>query len=471
MRIAAKDQILPPSQENSHERIPVEHNPYEAFDAAVSFPVDSSTVASRTRFKVLGVLCLLSGILYLDRICISAAVDSIKTDLNITNTEASYFLMAFQLAYGLFEIPTGRWGDRLGARRVLTRISVWWSAFTAITGACTGLWMMVVVRFLFGAGEAGAFPNVARVMARWFPDHERGRAQGVLLAASQIGGALAPFLAAVLIQWIGWRWTFVAFGSVGGVWAAGFYSWFRDDPAEHQSANAAEVAHIGRGASAGSVHSAIPWNLVSVNPSIWFLSLIMACASFNSYIYFNWFPSYLKEGRGIGATEAGAMSSVVLACSAAGTLCGGYLLDLFVTGRGVGRKRIHGGASFFLSSVLLGCGLMSSNAWLAVLFTGASCFATQATQSLWWSNAIGISGKHVGALFGLMNSVGVFGAMSSTYLVGAIADSLGSQGYTGRDQWDPIFYINMGVLCTAGLLWSTFIYKNVESAESQSTVS
>ena len=168
---------MPPSQENSHERIPVEHNPYEAFDAAGSFPVDSSTVASRTRFKVLGVLCLLSGILYLDRICISAAVDSIKTDLNITNTEASYFLMAFQLAYGLFEIPTGRWGDRLGARRVLTRISLWWSAFTAITGACTGLWMMVVVRFLFGAGEAGAFPNVARVMARWFPDHERGRAQ------------------------------------------------------------------------------------------------------------------------------------------------------------------------------------------------------------------------------------------------------------------------------------------------------
>jgi MFS family permease len=197
--------------------------------ASSAVPGGRSTM-SNARFQVLGVLCLLSGVLYLDRICISAAIDSIQSDLNISNTQTSYFLMAFTLAYGLFEIPTGRWGDRLGARRVLTRISLWWSAFTALTGACTGLWSLVTVRFLFGAGEAGAFPNMARVMSRWFPDHERGRAQGVLLAASQVGGALAPFLAAVLIQAIGWRLTFVAFGSVGAVWAAGFYLWFRDDP-------------------------------------------------------------------------------------------------------------------------------------------------------------------------------------------------------------------------------------------------
>src|SRR3954462_2377812 len=169
----------------------------------------------RARFVVLGVLCLLSGILYLDRICMSAALDSIQSDLALTNTQGGYVLMAFTLAYGLFEIPTGRWGDRIGGRRVLTRISLWWSVFTALTGACTGLWTLLGVRFLFGAGEAGAFPNVARVLSRWVPDEERGRVQGVLLAASSIGGAVAPFLAAVLIQRIGWRWTFVAFGALG----------------------------------------------------------------------------------------------------------------------------------------------------------------------------------------------------------------------------------------------------------------
>jgi MFS family permease len=423
-------------------------------------------VATRARFLVLAVLCLLSAVLYLDRICISAALDSIQTDLKISNTQTSYVLMAFTLAYGLFEIPTGRWGDCLGARRVLTRISIWWSVFTALTGACTGLWMLVTVRFLFGAGEAGAFPNVARVMSRWFPDHERGRAQGILLAASQVGGAVAPFLAAVLIQSIGWRWTFAAFGSLGIVWAAGFYIWFRDDPAEHPAVNLLEAEYIGRGASAGNVHSAIPWGLVVTNPSIWFLSLIMACGSFNSYIYFSWFPKYLKSGRGVEATEAGLMASVVLSFSALGTFFGGYLLDWIATHGGIVQKRMLGGSCFFLASAMLACSLLSRDPWQATLFAALSCFATQATQPLWWSSSIGISGKHVGALFGLMNSVGVFGAMSSQYLVGAMADWLGRQGYSGRDQWDPIFYINVGVLIVAGLLWFSFVFRTVETTES-----
>jgi ACS family glucarate transporter-like MFS transporter len=204
------------------------------------------TAPTRARFVVLVLLCLLAGILYLDRICMSAAVDSIQADLGLTNRESSYVLMAFTLAYGLFEVPTGRWGDRIGARRVLTRISLWWSAFTALTGACTGLWTLVGVRFLFGAGEAGAYPNVARVLSRWFSDEERGRAQGLLLAASQIGGALAPFVAALLIQAIGWRWTFAAFGAIGAIWAAIFWWWFRDDPAVHPAVGTAELAHVGR---------------------------------------------------------------------------------------------------------------------------------------------------------------------------------------------------------------------------------
>ena len=194
---------------------------------------------------------MLSGILYLDRICIAQAVEPIQKELELSNTQTSYFLMAFTLAYGLFEIPTGRWGDQLGARRVLTRIAIWWSAFTALTGACTGLTTLIVVRFLFGAGEAGAFPNAARVMSRWFPDSERGRAQGILLAASQIGGATAPFLAALLIGRVGWRWTFVAFGSLGVFWAIGFWWWFRDEPSEHPSVNSFEADFIGSRASAG----------------------------------------------------------------------------------------------------------------------------------------------------------------------------------------------------------------------------
>jgi ACS family glucarate transporter-like MFS transporter len=417
---------------------------------------------TRVRFIVLGFLCLLSGILYLDRICISAALTSIQDDLKISHLQTSYVLMAFTLAYGLFEVPTGRWGDVLGARRVLTRISLWWSAFTALTGACTGLWTLVVVRFLFGAGEAGAFPNAARVMSRWFPDQERGRVHGTFLTASQIGGAVSPFLATLLIQSIGWRMTFVLFGCVGGFWAAAFWWWFRDDPHTHPAVNAAEAEHIGIRETSGHVETPIPWALVAVNPSVWFLSLIMMCGSFNSYIYFSWFLKYLTDGRGVAALSAGAMTSMVLFLSAAGTFTGGLIVDWVILNGGIGRRRMMGGGFFFGSAVLLACSLMSADPWQATAFASLSCFATQATQPLWWSCSTGISGRHVGALLGLMNSVGVFGALSSQFLVGLIATWLGKQGFTGRDQWDPIFFINIGVLLFACLLWSTFRFRTVE---------
>jgi MFS family permease len=415
------------------------------------------TAPTRARFVVLVLLCLLAGILYLDRICMSAAVDSIQADLGLTNSESSYVLMAFTLSYGLFEVPTGRWGDRIGARRVLTRISLWWSAFTALTGACTGLWTMVSVRFLFGAGEAGAYPNVARVLSRWFPDEERGRAQGLLLAASQIGGALSPFLAALLIQAIGWRWTFAAFGAVGAIWAAVFWWWFRDDPAAHPAVGPAELAHIGLRESASSVHTAIPWGAVSRNASIRSLELIMALASFNSYIYFSWYPKYLKDGRHVAATEAGLMASVVLAGAAVGTLVGGVAVDRIVMlGEGLRGRRLLGGAAFFTAAGLLGFALGVRAPWAAAILTALSCLAAQAAQPLWWSCAIGVSGRHIGALFGLMNMVGIFGAMSSQYLVGALADWMGAKGFSGREQWDPIFFIDVGVLVCAGWIWSWF---------------
>ena len=424
-----------------------------------------SASPTRTRFAVLAILCLLSGILYLDRICISAAIDPIENDLKISHTETSYILMAFTLAYAVFEIPTGRWGDRIGGRFVLTRISLWWSAFTALTGACTGLWMMVVVRFLFGAGEAGAFPNMARILSRWFPDQERGRAQGTLFAASQVGGALAPYLANELIELYGWRLTFVIFGGLGSIWAAGFWWWFRDDPAAHSGVNPAEAAHIGRRATAGDVHSKIPWRAVARNPSIWFLCTIMTLGSFNSYIYFSWFSKYLVSGRGIDKTTASIMASTVLAFSALGTFSGGFVVDRIVQSNRISRRRWMGGSCFFGAGVLLTCALLTQNPWFAVFFTAASCFLTQATLPLWWSCAIGISGKHVGALFGLMNSAGVFGGMSSQFLVGVIADWLGANGYSGRGQWDPIFYINVAVLIAAGTLWSQFRLIAVEPSE------
>src|SRR4029079_15772120 len=137
---------------------------------------------------------------------------------------------AFMLAYCLFEVPTGHWGDRFGSRGAITSTVIWWSIFTALTGAAFGFYWLVIFRFLFGAGEAGAFPNAARVVTRWFAPGERGLARGAITMTSLLGGAISPPLAAALIRSVGWRWTFGVFGLLGLAWAAVFYWKFRDDP-------------------------------------------------------------------------------------------------------------------------------------------------------------------------------------------------------------------------------------------------
>jgi ACS family glucarate transporter-like MFS transporter len=201
---------------------------------------DEGSRPTRVRYQVLGMLCLLSFILYLDRICISQAAPAIEKDLGISHWAMGFVLGAFTLAYGLFEVPTGHWGDRYGSRGVLTRIVLWWSAFTMLTGAAHWFVMMLVVRFLFGAGEAGAFPNAARVVARWFPAGARGPAQGIVITSALVGGALSPVITEVLIQNLGWRWSFAVLGVPGVLWAVVFYVWYRDDPAQHGGVNALE---------------------------------------------------------------------------------------------------------------------------------------------------------------------------------------------------------------------------------------
>src|SRR3954469_15883049 len=187
-----------------------------------------------------------------------------QRELGMDNTAMGIVFGAFTLAYGLFEVPTGRWGDRFGSRGVLLRIVLWWSAFTSLTGAVNGFYLLLMVRFLFGAGEAGALPNAARVLAHWFPVGTRGRAQGFLTTSMLLGGVVAPMASQELINRFGWRWSFVLFGTVGVAWAVPFYLWFRDDPADHPGTNPAERELIAAGTLAADPHAAhppIPWRL------------------------------------------------------------------------------------------------------------------------------------------------------------------------------------------------------------------
>jgi MFS family permease len=421
---------------------------------------------TRARFIVAAWLCGLSGILYLDRICMGQAVVPIQKELDLSNSQMSLVLMSFTLAYGLFAVPVGWWGDRRGPRSVLSQIVFAWSVFTALTGAATGLLTLILVRFLFGAAEAGAFPNAAKVMARWFPVGERGRVQGVMLSFAQVGAVLAPPATAWLIEAAGWRWVFLTYGLVGVAWAIGFWLWFRDDPSKHRSVNEVELANI-RGESEVDSTTAdpgpVPWGKVFANRGIIVLSVIMVFGAFYTYFFYSWFQKYLNASRGVENVEAGNLTSLVMAGSGVGMLLGGWLADRL--GRAndpVRARRYTGVVCYLIAAACLFLGVRQEDPLTLASLWGASFCAMHVTLPNWWSCAIPQAGKHTATLFGLMNGLGVLGAMTSQGFVGVFADWQAARGLTGRSQWDPIFDIYVIVLLANALAWWSYRFTPLE---------
>lgn len=421
---------------------------------------------TRARFIVAAWLCGLSGILYLDRICMGQAVVPIQRELGLSNTGMSYVLMSFTLAYGLFAVPAGRWGDKRGPRSVLSQIVFAWSVFTAMTGAATGLLTLVLVRFLFGAAEAGAFPNAAKVMARWFPECERGRVQGVMLAFSQFGAVLAPAATAYLIDSTGWRWAFVIYGSIGVVWAVGFWLWFRDDPAAHRAVNEAELAVIRAEAPPPETDPGpVPWGAVFANRGVIVLSVIMVFGAFYTYFFYSWFQKYLNASRGVENVEAGNLTSLVMAGSAVGMLVGGWLADrISRSSDPVRARRYLGVACYLIAAACLFLGVRQDDPLSLAALWGASFCAMHVTLPNWWSCAIPQAGRHTATIFGLMNGLGVLGAMASQGFVGVYADFQAERGLSGRDQWDPIFDVYVCALVANAGAWWFYRYTPLETA-------
>jgi sugar phosphate permease len=434
---------------------------------------------TRVRYGVMGYLCALAYILYIDRICIGQAGTAMKAELGLSNFQWGLVGVAFQIAYGVFEPTTGHWGDRYGSRRVLTRIVLWWSAFTALTGCVwsfsaellpgvvfNGFLLLLLIRFLFGAGEAGALPNAARVIAQWFPPGRRGPSQALISTSAQVGGATAPWVAAYFIQseHIGWRLAFVIFGSLGVVWAFFFARWFRDNPAAHPGVNEAEYDYIrGSGSPspasgddrAGRGHHTIPWGEVFRNRNIWLLGVINACSSFYSYMLFLWFPTYLKEGRGLDELTSGRVGSLPYLFGATGVLLGGYLGD-WLTARTGSRRLALGGmgaVGLTLAGALVAASIRADSPLVAVLLCSIGYFFSYIQLAAWWAAMGDVGGRHLGALFGLCNMVGLTGGGISQVFLGRFADLMKARGLVGRAQWDPAFPLYGGVLIAGGLLW------------------
>ena len=277
------------------------------------------------RHRVLGLLFLLIFVMYLDRLCISVAGPRIQQDLHLTLVQWGWVIGAFTLAYAVFEIPSGAYGDRVGPRRVLTRIVLWWSVFTAATGLVSGYPVLLLVRFLFGAGEAGSFPNSALTTSRWMPKHERARSLSVLWVATGVSGIATPLIVVAIQKRYGWRLSFYLFGLLGILWSAVWYGWFRDRPSEKAGVPAEEIKLIGDGSPAR--HNGVPWARLFHDRNLVLLMLMYHCYCWGAYFYLSWIHTYLQVGRKMTEDQMKVASALPPALGLLGVALGGYLSD------------------------------------------------------------------------------------------------------------------------------------------------
>jgi MFS transporter, ACS family, glucarate transporter len=375
---------------------------------------------TRVRYRVVALALGLGLITYLDRVCISKLAPNIMEEFGLSKVQMAYVFSAFALAYALFALPAARWADRLGTRKLLAGIVAWWSAFTVITGATIGLVSLLVARFLFGAGEAGAWPCVAQAFSRWIPQRERGRVQGVFFAGAHLSGGLTPLLVTLLAGFISWRLIFVLFGLVGCLWVVVWWTWFRDDPASHAAVNAAELELLG-----GSSQPAIPsptgwafWMKTIRHRNVLALGLMYFPNSFVFYFCITWLPTYLKERHGFEASTLGFLSGLPLLLSVFGDLLGGIVTDWVSARFGLRAGRCGVGAAAYLlaGSALLGAALVSNPVLAALLIAGA-VGATMFTLGAAWATCIDVGGRHAGVVSAVMNTSGQIGSLLCPLIV------------------------------------------------------
>ena len=344
---------------------------------------------SHVRHRVAALTALVGMITYLDRTCISVTAPNMMKDLGLTQIQMSFVFSAFTLAYAIFEIPSGWWGDRVGTRRVLTRIVTWWSTFTMLTGAAWSYASLLVTRFLFGAGEAGCWPNVIRTFSRWFPLSERGTAQGFFFMGAHLAGGFTPLLVTVMLGRMSWRWLFAIFGSVGFVWAAFWRYWFRDEPAQHAAVRAGEL-------------------------------------------------EWIEKGRRINQDprDDGTPWKTLLASRTA------VLTRRF--GLRIGRAAVGAGALLAAGGCLM-AGTSTPNSYTSALLIALGAAAANFMLPAAWGSCIDLGGPHAGTLSAAMNTSGQSGGVLSPMIVGLSVQWFGS--------WSAPLYLTAALYVAGAVCW------------------
>ncbi len=357
-------------------------------------------------------------------------------------------LAAFAWAYAIFEIPGGFLGDWIGPRKVLLRVVLWWSFFTAATGWVRSLSSLIVTRFLFGAGEAGCFPNITKIFSAWLPEREKVRAQGIVWMAARWGGAFAPLLVSRVMLLVNWRHAFELFGLIGPVWALFFFLWFRDNPMDHPSPNAAERTLLEASSKLSAGHRDVPWSTLLRSGRVWLLCWQYFCLSYGWYFYITWLPTYLRQGRGLEIASSAMLSVLPLFLGGLANPISVFLAERL-------NRRMHDVARarriLACSGFAGACAALILSTWipnplLAVPVIALASFFGDMAMPHAWSATMDLGGKYAGTLSGAMNTWGNVGGAMSPMVIGYVLK------WTHND-WNLTFYIAAAVYAAGILCW------------------
>jgi MFS transporter, ACS family, glucarate transporter len=435
---------------------------------------DSKSLAAptRIRYSILALLCFLAMITYLDRAMYGSAKDDIMASVGREPADFYYLLIAFQIAYAIFEVPTGWMGDRFGPRSTLLRIVLWWSFCIGLTGiaglsipgldvVAIGFSVLILVQFLFGMGEAGAFPNITRSLYNWFPLTQRGSAQGTIWLSARFMGGLTPLTWVVLTRFIGlgWRQVLALFAGIAAAWCLVFYLWFRNHPEEHSFTNAAERDLINTGRTPHTGHAGVPWGKILSSSNLWFICGMYFVTNFCWYFMMFFLPGVLKgQFKEMNATDDGKLLVALIAGSPLligmfGCILGGILTDRYVrrTGDRKWGRRAYGMLGYGMAGVCyLLATLFIDNFWAFAACVMMMGFFNDLIMSSAWATCQDVGGRYAAIVAGCMNMIGNLGGALTNFITGRVLKSYENDNATGITIMFTLYAIVYGV---GVLLW------------------
>ncbi|WP_396602041.1 MFS transporter [Algibacter sp. R77976] len=402
------------------------------------------------RFSLVFSTFLLTLLLYVDRACISAAKSDISNDLGFSMTDFGWIMAIFTLGYALFQTPAGKLADKYGARGAIASIVAIWSVLTAFTGAAWNYTSMLIIRFLFGAGEAGAFPALSKVVYNWFPIGERGIVQGINFSGSRLGAAFAMPLVAWMLNEIGWRQTFVVFGVFGILYGALWYVFFRNKPENSKYISSKELKYIkeNRQQPSEEIKSSLPFSKLIQSTTMWKTMLQYICSNFTFYFSLTWMFPYIQERFDLGLVEAGFYTSIPLIGGAIGNWVSGFIVDaVYRKGNWKLSRRLPAIIGFLLSAIGMIMVTQVSSPVMSIAFMTMAVFGADMTLSPSWAFCIDVGQEHAGVTSGTMNMAGNLGAFITIIAFPYFFEWTGS--------YEP-FFITCAVLSLIAILvWFT----------------